>query len=158
MAMQSEQGDNFTNDLQLSAWWLITFLSCLRHFTKLFTKYSEMSLILPQVINWFWNYPYLIIKVLYDLQRHTRWWKRQSLCSLLKLTFHSLQQTATILKSQRLCFFWPSLVESQVCQLNGSIGRSFWDFVVFLNDILQMLAENWQQTPKELNQEQKQTY
>lgn len=53
MAMQSEQGDYFTNDLQLSAWWLITFLSCLEHFTKLFTKYLQMSLILPQVINWF---------------------------------------------------------------------------------------------------------
>lgn len=79
--------------LQLFAWRLMTFLPCLRHSTKLFTKYSEMSLIHPQVINWFWNDPYLILKVLYDLQTHKMTRKMISvfLCSSVRFNSHSLQ-------------------------------------------------------------------
>lgn len=102
--------------LQLFAWRLMTFLPCLRHFTKLFTKYSEMSLIHPQVINCFWNDPYLILKVLYDLQTHKMTRKMISvfLCSSVRFNSHSLQLTATVQKSQWLCFLQLSLTEIQV--------------------------------------------
>lgn len=129
--------------LQLFAWRLMTFLSCLRHFAKLFTKYSGMSLIHPHVISWFWNDPYLILKVLYDLQTHKMTRKTISVFLRRSVGFHSnsLQPSATVQKSQWLGFLQPRLTEIQVCQLRET-RRDLVGF--FFNIILQMLAENQQ--------------
>lgn len=76
----------------------MTFLLYLRHFTELFTKYSKMSLIHPQVIKRFWNDPYLILKVLYDLQTHGMMRKMISvfLCRSVRFNSYSLQLKVTV--------------------------------------------------------------
>lgn len=143
--MQSEQGIISLMILQLFAWWLMTFLPCLRHFTKLFTKYSEMSLIHPQVINRFWKDPYLILKVLYDLQTHkmTRKMISVCLCSSAGFNSHSLQHTANVQKSQWLCFTQPSLTEIQICRLKESRGDFFFFFFLII------FCRCWQKISKE---------